>query len=246
MKQIVVDNISTNYYITEDGKCYNSLTGRYLKGQVNYKNGYLSYNLKLQGGRSKRFYAHRLVAIAFIDNPLNKQEVNHIDGNKLNNSVDNLEWVTSSENKKHAIDKELRKLKHVFCFTPDKILVAEYKNIQDASKAVGITSSQICMELNKETKSLLGGFYFSYSKELGPTKNYKNTGRAKPVNQYDLNGKYITTFPSCGIAAKSTKSNFSHIAECCRGKLKTHNGYIWRYVEDIVLTLDENLSTPQE
>ena len=109
MKQIIVDNISTTYYITEDGRCYNSITNKFLKGQVNYKNKYLSYNLTMPDGSKKRCYAHRLVAQAFIPNPQNKKEVNHIDGNKANNYIDNLEWATSSENKQHAIEYELRK-----------------------------------------------------------------------------------------------------------------------------------------
>ena len=87
MKQIIVNNISTWYYITEDGKCYNSKTDNYLKGQVNYKNGYLSYNITLPDGSKKRLYAHRLVAENYLEQPLNKNknQVNHIDGNKLNN-----------------------------------------------------------------------------------------------------------------------------------------------------------------
>ena len=69
--------------------------------------GYLHVNL-WHGGKSKHFSIHRLVAIAFIPNPENKPEVNHIDGNKLNNRVSNLEWVTSSENQRHAFDMGLQ------------------------------------------------------------------------------------------------------------------------------------------
>lgn len=236
MKNIVIDNISTLYYITQDGKCYNSKTGKYLAGQENCKNHYFSYNLTMPDGSKKRCYAHRLVAEAFLM-PLTKNhtEVNHKDGNKLNNCVDNLEWVTPQENQKHAIDQELRKFNHVFCFSKDKQLVAEYLNVPAASAAAGISASIISQELNKEIKTLSGGFYWSKSRTLGETKNYKNTGRSKAVNQYDLNGKFIMTYPSTGAAARALGvSASSHIGECCRGKIKSYKGFIYRYVEDIV------------
>lgn len=59
--------------------------------------------------KSKHFYIHRLVAIHFIPNPLNKPCVNHIDGDKSNNSINNLEWVTAKENNRHAWDIGLKK-----------------------------------------------------------------------------------------------------------------------------------------
>lgn len=245
MKQIIVDNISTAYYITKDGKCYNSNTDKYLKGQVNYKNGYLSYNITLPNGKKKRCYAHRLVAIAFLDRFEGKNEVNHIDGNKLNNCIDNLEWVSSSENKKHAIQNELKKFDHVFCFSKDKKLVAEYLNIPEAAAAAKISYSLIWQELHKEVKALSGGFYWSFEPVLRETVEYKNTGKAKVVYQYDLNGKFITSYPSTGIAAKAISGTSSHIGECCRGKLKRYKNFVWRYAEDIVSPSDENQSAPQ-
>lgn len=102
MKQI---NNYDNYYINEDGKVYNSNTKKYLKGSIG-ENGYLYYRLS-KNNKKKMFYAHRLVAENFIDNPNNYEVVNHIDGNKLNNNVNNLEWVTYSENTKHAHDNNL-------------------------------------------------------------------------------------------------------------------------------------------
>lgn len=241
MRQIIVDNISTNYYITETGKCYNSKTGKYLKGQIQW-NGYLTYNLSITPQDKRRIPAHRLVAIAYIPNDRkDRYYVNHIDGNKLNNNVENLEWVTPQENAVHAIETELRKFNHVYCFDKDKNLVAEYKNISDACTAVNISRSIIQQELQKEIKTLAGGFYWSYDKEVGETKNYKNLGRAKEVYQYDKNGKFIMKYPSTGIAAKAIGVNSgSHIGECCRGKLKQYKGFIWRYADDIVSTSDES------
>ena len=240
MKQIIIDNISTQYYITEDGKCYNDRTGKYLKGQENYKNGYFSYNLTLPDGRKKRMYAHRLVAQAYIPNPNNKEQINHIDGNKLNNTVDNLEWVTGQENVQHSIENELKQNKHIFCFTKDKKLVAEYKNIEEAVKATKISRTSIHKGLVSKPTVLCCNYYWSYEKILGETTQYKNTGKAKAVNQYTKDGKYLMTYPSVGAAARALGILHSHIGECCRGSVKSYKGYIWRYVEDIFSPSNEN------
>lgn len=242
MKNIIINNIRTSYYITKEGKCYNSNTGKFLKGQVNPRLGYFSYSLTMPDGSKKRCVAHRLVAIAYIpnDDP-KKDQVNHIDGNKLNNCVSNLEWCTQEENQQHAIQTELRKFPHLYCFNKNKELVAEYKNIPEASKATGIGYSSLLQALRQEEKVLCGNFYWSREKELGKTKEYRNTGKAKRVLQYDLNNKYIMTYPSVGTAARALGlSSGSHIGECCRGKIKSYKGYIWKYEEDIVSTSNES------
>lgn len=234
MKQIIINNISTNYYITKNGKCFNNKTGEYLKGQINSKTGYRTFNLSLPNKQQKRIAAHRLVASAFIPNDdKSKTQINHKDGNKLNNCVDNLEWCTSSENQIHAT----RTYNHVFCFNKNKELVAEYKNIPEACAAVGLSYSMIHQELHKEIKTLTGNFYWSCNKTIDKVKDYTNKGKAKTVYQYDLKGKFINSYSSTGEAARSLGiKNSSHIGECCRGKIKKYKGFIWRYADDIVLT----------
>lgn len=69
--------------------------------------GYMCVDLKYDNVWKQK-HIHRLIAEAFIPNPENKSTVNHIDGNKLNNSISNLEWNTYSENNKHAVDNGLR------------------------------------------------------------------------------------------------------------------------------------------
>lgn len=81
--------------------------GKTLKQAKSGKNKpYLKVNL-CKEGTQKVVYVHRIVAQAFLPNPENKYDVNHIDGDKLNNKLENLEWVTRKENIKHACDNGL-------------------------------------------------------------------------------------------------------------------------------------------
>jgi len=68
-------------------------------------NGYLHVSLRRPGEKQVKATVHRMVAIAFL--PMNGREVNHINGNKLNNAVENLEWCSHAENMAHAWDKGL-------------------------------------------------------------------------------------------------------------------------------------------
>lgn len=96
-KQLTLDD----YEITRDGQVINKTNGHVLKPQPNGK-GYLRVHID-----GKLRFVHRLVAEKYIPNPNNYEQVNHIDGNKLNNSADNLEWVTNQENRDHAVETGL-------------------------------------------------------------------------------------------------------------------------------------------
>ena len=96
-----------NYYIYDNGDVLNITTNKILKGSIG-QHGYKYYRLSYNN-QKKMFYAHRLVAEAFIDNPDNLPVVNHKDGNKLNNNIDNLEWVSYSYNIEHAHKEKLIK-----------------------------------------------------------------------------------------------------------------------------------------
>lgn len=102
----------SNYAVDSDLNIVNVLTGRKLK-PFKKKNGYVQVCLYIEKCK-KYFYLHRVIAECMIPNPENKSEINHIDGNPSNNALDNLEWVTSSENQKHAFFTGLQKPTKLF------------------------------------------------------------------------------------------------------------------------------------
>lgn len=121
-----IEGFHGKYFVDENGTIYSvhrqGNTGDPLKHTIK-ENGYERVTLRDDGKRSSR-YVHRLVAEAFIPNPLNKPCINHKDGNKSNNSVDNLEWVTYSENMKHCFAHGMN---HAPCFYGEDSPVSKLK-----------------------------------------------------------------------------------------------------------------------
>ena len=109
-----------------------------LLNPTQHKHGYYQVGLNREH-KKKMFLVHRLVAEAFCRNPNNYKEINHIDGNKTNNSAENLEWVNHSENMKHAYANELNKGNHkkIAQFTLNNKKVDEFKSVLEASKKTG-------------------------------------------------------------------------------------------------------------
>jgi hypothetical protein len=150
-----------NYLIHRDGRIYSRIRNRLLKPSL--KGGYLNIFL----GKGNQYKVHRLVAIQFIINPKNKPCVNHKDGNKVNNHVDNLEWVTVAENNNHAFDTGLNTgIISVLKYSLDGIFLRQFNSLQEAAKSIdcvdfignGSSISKCCKGLQKHAFKFIWRF----------------------------------------------------------------------------------------
>lgn len=165
-----------DYYIVDNGDVYSRnyhQTGRIkkLKTKTN-KFGYVS--VCLYKNSKKHFCSiHRLVANAFLSNPDNKPQVNHKNGNKADNRVENLEWTTSSENIQHKYSVlgykgnmlgmlgKLSPLSKSVLQIKDGKIVNKFSGMHEAERATGIYYTHICACCNKKRKTA-GGYEWKY------------------------------------------------------------------------------------
>ncbi len=145
---------------------------RMLKPQVN-KKGYLIVRL-MKGNNKKTLTIHRLVALHFISNPLNLPMVNHIDGNKQNAMITNLEWANNSINQKHAYKNGLnkwsgkagRKPRAVVKLTKNGIPICEYPSIAEAGRTNKLNQYNI-RSVCEKTRNFCGDFKWKYAQKGG-------------------------------------------------------------------------------
>ena len=132
--------INPKYIISNKGFVI-SLVGKFhLLHTRKDKNGYIQYYIRdINTGKRRDYKAHRLVAEAFIDNPSNYKCVNHIDGNKINNHIENLEWCTHLQNNIHAYKNGLNKSKKRQC----TINGINYESITEAANQLGVSRKTI-------------------------------------------------------------------------------------------------------
>lgn len=144
--------LNSHYNIDENGVVTNSKTKNVLKTQINQK-GYKCINLYIKGNY-KHFKLHKLIAYYFIPNPDNLPCINHLDGNKLNNDISNLEWSTLSSNTKHAYDNGLILKRFRFDKETETAIVILYNNGNSQNKIASHykTSQQTICNIIKRNK----------------------------------------------------------------------------------------------
>ena len=177
------------------------------------------------------FRVHKIVAETFIPNPDNKPLVNHIDGNKTNNCITNLEWATHGENVQHAYDTGLKITRGIIQYDLKMNKISEFNSAGEASRKLNISSTLISGCLTKyKGAQYTGDFIFRYADEpldLTPITIIK--GNSKRVIQYDLHGNEIKKFDSIKIASEELKINSDSISGVCSGKRKSVKDFIFKF-----------------
>ena len=147
------------YQVSNLGRVWNIKLQRYLKGSYD-KDGYIKVYLTAKNGKCKTERVHRLVALAFLSNPKGLPQVNHIDENKENNCVDNLEWTSIKDNANHGTrNKRISKANSVpvYCFELDKT----FYGAREAERELGINHSSISKACRGKQKTA-GGYLWEY------------------------------------------------------------------------------------
>ena len=198
------------------------------------RNGYMQARF-YDNGRAKTFEIHLLVAKAFVPNPNNLPMVNHIDEDKTNNHVGNLEWCTNQYNIRYS------NAKAVDVYTKDGEFVETLEAITDAAAKYNSETSNISACCKKKYGTC-NGYQFRYHGEPFQKKPFVfteyqrrksrkghscNEGKYIPINVYKTDGTFVKTYDNISQAASAYSTTTGNICKCYKGKLLTNKGYIF-------------------
>ena len=210
------------------------------------RNGYIQARF-YDNGRASTIEIHLLVAKAFIPNPDNLPMVNHIDEDKTNNHVENLEWCTNQYNIRYS------NAKAVDVYTKDGNFIETLEAVVDAATKYNTKTTNIsaCCKRNYGTS---GGHQFRYHGEpfaAKPPVESRTTRRkhlgVKPreayfvsIDEYKIDGSFVKTWPNVSSASREYNLPTTNISKCCKGTIKTINGHVFvKHGEDFSSRLVE-------
>ena len=174
MEGVILPNLS-KYQILPNGAIQRISTRRYLTWEITSL-GYARVNLTDDKGVQKHYYIHRLVGLAYLDNPHNYNEINHKDENKLNNHFSNLEWCTRKYNNMYGTHAQyvknlkkygLRQSKPVaMCDMDNHQPICYFPSAEEASRNMPVSGSGIRGFIKQgNKKNHLGGYWWRYATE---------------------------------------------------------------------------------
>uniref|UniRef100_A0A6C0J8P4 HNH nuclease domain-containing protein n=1 Tax=viral metagenome TaxID=1070528 RepID=A0A6C0J8P4_9ZZZZ len=169
---------------------------------------------------------HRLVAFEFLPNPTNLKFVHHKDNNRTNNHVDNLQWVTRSENNSKQIRKStnVSRGKKILGIERHKYSILKFDTLQSASNHISTNTGNMvrCCQTNYEKSK---GYLFQCDWSKYNTAEFI-------IKQIDPNTKIIKEFKTFEEISKETGLSEEDINLCCQGKYRTLKGFIWQYANE--------------
>ena len=187
-KNLPVDlnGFESKYTITSDGKIYSTYLNDFIK-PFHSKGGYVRVKLNY-GDRSKKYMVHRLVAMAFLPNPENKPQVDHVDRDRTNNNVENLQWVSAKENSILAVERGSKDTM-LYIFTNEITgEILKFSNRHKMLKHFGKVCLRYLRQIADGTRKPMSGAWENWQIERIPLK----LQRLSPAGEYiqvDGNGK---------------------------------------------------------
>lgn len=189
--------------------------------QCTRSGGYAGINLH-KGGTCNYKLVHRLVATAFIRNPNNYECVNHKDGDKKNNTVDNLEWCTRSYNAKHAYRNNLMsrngQKKSVILYKR----YGEYSSVTEAAEALEIEPGSLSNAIHKSQS--INGF-------IGAIEKDTHVRYGVTINIYNDKLEFLGQVSSASASARFAGMSASTVIKCCKEKVFS-GGHTFRFFDD--------------
>ena len=225
-----------NYLISRDGRIFNSKNNELAK---TITNGYYIVKIK-----KKSYSVHRLVALTYIKNPNNHPVINHIDENKLNNKVENLEWVTQQENC-NAHTKSISHERKVIQKDLEGNIIRTYNSVTLAGQSVGLTRhaiNKVCFGKNKTA----GGYKWEYENDKHKYETNVDLTNAKEIKDYEnyyvfsdgkIYNKQIQSFMKDCINAHG-----SHYITLSKSRNEKLNKYVHNLVATYYIDNSNNLT----
>jgi hypothetical protein len=201
------------------------------------QSGYLTSTISNGKDNKETFRIHRLVAREFLTNPDMLPFVNHKDGSKTNNKLDNLEYISPSDNTKHAHDTGLYKKggkRAIYKLDNYYKIDKEYDSILNAKKELKLGNS--LTDILKGSKKSCKGFYWCYKENYEKELEKFNKTHLRKINQINFKtGEIINTWDNIIDATKHIGKNYSNTSNIILKNLKNLNkkayGFRWQYAD---------------